>query len=483
MAGGNPLEFIKPKPASIQLLERQLSAADPGVRSAGVDSIPKVKTPLDPLQDCLVDLLEHQNWYVRHTAIEANCTSIQFPGAAPVTIKKILGPRLAHEDGKVQDCAAAALVRIVEETDKCASMDCAEKAAREVAAKLSHQETRVRKTALETLNRMGASAKPHVQAIYRCLSDPEPVVRRRVVQISACPPTGLGELMREGVPEAARLTTHEDPAIRLSAHKACMELVKHSEKEVAEALAAQLGHEDPLMRRVVLDILYELGPLCAPHGQAIIECIEAPEAFVRYSAVRALASGGAAMVKSLKFLYKLILHQDKDIRRAAVDALRELSRTHTIFAKAVGRTLLEEPEELNAETFDLLCQVLRVLGGAAANATPYLNEMAGQLDCSDWNVRRAAIEAIEDLGEHAKGAAPQVARRLLHHEPDVRRAAAEALGRMRENCGPYWTRVQEMVDNEDDEDVLQACQEALRRFDEAGVGVDEETRRRRSSGL
>jgi len=56
------------------------------------------------------------------------------------------------------------------------------------------------------------------------------------------------------------------------------------------------------------------------------------------------------------------------------------------------------------------------------------------LQSSDPLVRRAAAEALGRMGERA--ARPEVVRtlaeRLRDEEPDVRRAAAEALGRIRE---------------------------------------------------
>merc|ERR1711865_153854 len=99
----------------------------------------------------------------------------------------------------------------------------------------------------------------------------------------------------------------------------------------------------------------------------------------------------------------------------------------------------------------------------------YLEEIAKALEDKDWGLRRVAIEALCDLQEHGDAAAAEVARRLLHHDPDVRRAAAEALGRMGLHAGEYGHRVEGLLDTEEDPDVKSTCADACDMLYAAGM--------------
>jgi len=282
--------------------------------------------------------------------------------------------------------------------------------------------------------------------------------------------TSLGVVATEAVVQLAEFLNHQDDAVRRSAHLAVMALADHSGNEVAIAVVKQLQFGDVVTKRWILLTMVELASLGAPHGKILASMLEEQDIGVRETAIRALVAAAPGVAQSsLKWVFKRMEHANRDVRRSAVDAMRALAPLCPSYAQAVGRSLQEEAPEPGEDTNRQKIAVLSILAGAGANAEPYLEEMAVDLEDKDWGVRRAAVEAFEDLGEYAAPAAAEVARRLLHHEPDVRRAAAEAIGRMGIHAGAYANRVEGLLDTEEDEDVKAACQRAVDMLTEVGA--------------
>merc|ERR1712187_1074709 len=214
--------------------------------------------------------------------------------------------------------------------------------------------------------------------------------------------------------------------------------------------------------------MVEFGSLSAPHGPELAKLLDEPLIETRFVAVRALIAAGPDVAEtSLKVIRKRLEHESADVRRAAVDTIRGLAPQSEQVANSIGKILIEEEEDGTEESVRSRIQVLEILGGAGANAAPFLIEIAKTLEASDWRIRRATIESLADLGPHAKDAAREVSRRMLHHDPDVRRAAVEALGRMGKNAGQHGARIEGMIETEEDPDVKQACVAAFKMMQEA----------------
>ncbi|CAE8600237.1 unnamed protein product, partial [Polarella glacialis] len=103
---------IKPVPASIQLLEKQLVSGDPGVRDSGLNSITKLKPPVEPLTNLAAKLLEDGNWFVRRAAGAALTRCSELEDCAQIAIHSVAAPRLSHEDHEVRRQAARTLVYV-----------------------------------------------------------------------------------------------------------------------------------------------------------------------------------------------------------------------------------------------------------------------------------------------------------------------------------------------------------------------------------
>jgi len=265
-----------------------------------------------------------------------------------------------------------------------------------------------------------------------------------------------------GIGAVAERLRHPEKEIRRAATKAVHALAAHSGGEAAAAVAGQVSQcATSPERRYLLLVLADMKELAAPHGKVLADLLEDPEASVRAAAVRALVSAGPKVApSSLKHVKRRLEHEDPDVRRAAMDAMRALSSTCPSYAQSVGKLLNEDQEVPTEESIRYKIAILTILGGAATNAEPYLENLTDALNDKDWGVRRAAVESLVALGEHATPAAADVAQRLLHHDPDVRRAAAECLGRMGVHSGKYAGHVEGAVETEEDDDVRRACEKA-----------------------
>jgi len=255
----------------------------------------------------------------------------------------------------------------------------------------------------------------------------------------------------------------EEEKIRRNGKRALMQMAQSNGKQTAEAVLGPLKSENKVTRIAALECFAALGSLAGPHGAELAEHLEEPDPTVRQSAVHALVSGGKSMRDKHTDIKKRSQHENADISRAAVQALRGLASLCSKFARSAHRDLEEDPEIKGR------MMAIEVLGGAGHNVKPYLEEIVKCLEDKDWGIRRCAIECLCDLEEHAESAASEVARRLLHHDPDVRRAAAEAMGRMGTHCGELGHRVEGLMDTEEDEDVKRTCAEACKALYAAGM--------------
>jgi len=454
---------IKSKPAAIQFLEKQLTSGDEQVRMYGIETIPELKTPLEPLIDCLAFCLDHENWITKRAGALACCRAIRFPSGAERAIE-VAGKRLRVADVETRRQAGQALVMIVQDAHT-GPPECAEMAAGYAAEALEDADPHVRKAAVEVLSQMGDQARPHIELLAKHISDEDLSVRNAINRSF----TDLGVLTEPCTVEAGRLLTHADPVMKRAGYKAIMTLAAHSGASATAAVAAHLTCEDVISRKTVLFCMQDLGPLCAPHGKALADRLEDADNGIRYTAVRTMVKTGGSLKTSMKYVFRRVSHAQPEVRRVAVDAMRQMSSISKTFAHAAGKALQEEPDEPNAKEFDHRVNILKILGGAGTNAKPFLHDIANELGSEDWAVRRAAIETLADLGEHSVDGAGEVARRLLHHDPTIRKTAAIAMGRMGKSAGQYVDRLETLLDEEQDQDVVEACEEAMDRLEAAGA--------------
>jgi len=474
---------FKKVPPSVQVLEKRLQEADEHIRRQAIRDIPTLGAPKEPLTDSIVCLLrDNQDWYVKKSASSAMSRSAL--AGASVLAAETTGPCLENEDHMARRCAGDALVGLVgeaaklhEEPDdtafhssrdveleltddvKASIPEGADAAASEAAERLVHTDPRVRQNAVNALSRMGENAAVHAAALGKVVNDPDLAVRNELIRAFA----RLGKFAANGAIAAGEGLAHRDEAVRRSATRVLVALSPFAGVEAADGAAAHLHSEDAVIRSAAAACLKELGTPVGPHCDVLANLLEDKDVNVRHNSALALISAARFATPSMKKIMKRMHDPNLDTRRAAVLAMRGLSLACSKFTRAVGKILEEDPEPLPR------IRAIEVLGGSGRHVKPFLLDLVNSLEDKDWAVRRAAIDAFEDLGADAAKASGEIARRLLHPEADARRAAAEALGRMGLHCGEYGHRVEAALDTEADEDVRRTCAQAVQMLHAAGM--------------
>jgi HEAT repeat protein len=176
------------------------------------------------------------------------------------------------------------------------------------------------------------------------------------------------------------------------------------------------------VRAAALSLVASLeGAGVAEVRQALREALSASSADVIASGVEALGQLGDAA--DLRRVAKLVWHSDERVAATATNAVAELGARHVTAARA----LLRESRP-GQDPVVLAC----ILLGAIASTQPLLDEdirvLERALAHDDPQVRRAAIDALAQAGSDA--AAEAVTFALSDEEQEVKLAAVRALGRL-----------------------------------------------------
>mmetsp|Transcript_6114 Transcript_6114/g.10566 ORF Transcript_6114/g.10566 Transcript_6114/m.10566 type:complete len:588 (+) Transcript_6114:66-1829(+) len=512
----------KPMHALVQLVEKRLRDADRQVREAVVEALPQLYAPNDQLMDVSFQLLEHEDWFARRAASKALARLADLGGA--VDVAHAAGPRMDHPDAETRRCVSMTMIGLADkaedvkgilsampkgpsaeeaaaESDHQANIQAlisgnaspellaaaaqkassqpaassaatdelgegepdmslvegAEVAAQEVSTRFQHESPEVRLNAVRTLSRMQSSAAGQAIALGQCVEDSDSMVRMAAVKAFE----ELGMNTVSGAFEASEGLESSVPHTRLAAQRVILTVAKVDPQTAAAATAQHLRSPHTDARVAACETLRRIGHAAAAHGSELIDRLEDVEIVVRRAAIKTMVEAGPGMVQHVQKLVNMMHHQNPDIARLAVSVMRGLGPQEQKIVEAVGQPLHEELEGDERESATTRRQAVEIIGGAGANAIPFLGDIVKELEDNEWAVRRAAVEALDDLGAHAASAAAYVARRLVHNEAEVRRAAAEAIGRMGIHAGRYRNRVEVLMDTEEDMDVRIACQKAV----------------------
>jgi HEAT repeat protein len=453
---------VKAVSGAVQLLEKQLTNGDSFTRKCGVESVPQLKAPTDQIRDLAVRLFANENWFVRRTAADVLTFVVlraKDGDSDPAT--EIAGKMLESEDPEIRRCGSQTLVAIAEqpkeeekdilpgdfkreppESEVARANALSKAAAAEIAKRLSDDRPYVRENAVETMGRVGPWADVHADALAQCVGDTHVVVRHETLRTL----NKLGTVVSGACPKIASLFEHVEEAIRHCAKRALLCVAKQDGPAAAEGTVPLLASPNLVARRAAAQLLLELGPDAAIHCETVAKLLDDEDVGMRVMATRVLVASakspdlkGKKLDNTLKIISSRMGREEEDKQRAAVDAMRGLAAVMGKAARSQGRIFIEDTAGVNADQLtEQKIRAIRVLGGACANAKPYIEDIVKELESADWRIRREAIHALEDLKEHAaEEGAKEVAKRLLHEEPDVRRAAAETLGRMGVHAGGY----------------------------------------------
>jgi HEAT repeat protein len=224
-------------------------------------------------------------------------------------------------------------------------------------------------------------------------------------------------------------------------------LGKLGDPQAVPALIQALGDSDWDVRRAAAEALAKIGTPAVP---ALIQALGDSDWDVRRAAAEALGAIGDP--QAIPALIQALGDSGWDVRRAAAEALGAIGDPQavpplSVWAHAgedaardalqtLGHPMLDLPQAVAQVVAQgawgvliraLTCtQVREVVVGLGAPAVPALIQALGD---SDWDVRRAAAEALGKLGDPQ--AVPALIQALGDSDRDVRRAAAEALGATR----------------------------------------------------
>lgn len=485
---------VKPVSGAVQLLEKQIATADPGIRKTGVNSTPKLRAPTTQIVDACDRAFKHENWYAKRTASDVLAMSVLHGKGCETGYgaTKLAGNLMDDEDPEVRRCMARALLLIahqpkeeapkqllpgqtwtaLEAEDQTSVDELSKDAALQIANKLTNRDADVRDNAVLALSSLESWATPHTKKLVQLIGDPEIFVRHGVIRAV----DKLGALCSSVSDEMGKFLEHDDEAVRYTAKSCLLALAKYDGKAASKGTVKFIKSTNVRTRLAAMQLLMELKGYAASHSEAIAELLGDQDVNVRAMVPRILVAAATKkeekkVGKSLKVIQNRMDNKDQDIARGAVACMRALSFISSKFARSQGRCFLEDMADMDPETVTRKrMQAIEVLGGAGENAQPYLDEMIVQIESKDWRLRRAVAHCLEDLKEAGTGqGAKEVAKRLLHAEPDVRRAAAECVGRMGIHAGRYGQRVEAALATEEDEDVKSVLEVACARLEACGI--------------
>merc|ERR1719217_2042694 len=264
--------------------------------------------------------------------------------------------------------------------------------------------------------------------------------------------------MSEGAGTVAANLGHPDKFIRLNAAQAIV--VLQPPEIAADAVAKILVHEDPKGREIAARSLGKIGAPAARHLNKMAPLLEDSNNSVRCAAIDAMSSFGVHANPYIEPVIARLRHDDPSVRRDAVRTLRPLGHASAKIAQDIFNTI-DHPESMELVPIPLRKACIETLGGLGINAQPFLMSLLDRLTDTDWSCKRATVLAIGELGPFMTDAAmEEITRYLWHSDPTVRRASVEALGEMGEHAAAVADSVDKCTDD-DDEDVQDAARRAM----------------------
>jgi HEAT repeat protein len=273
-------------------------------------------------------------------------------------------------------------------------------------------------------------------AIARLLSDPDPNARlraRRALELIAesrerllrwagsippLPPAGAalpGAVVRVAQKGEEGGEDKDDPLLR--AVEPGLRLVSRGLKD-----------PDPRVRLATVEFLESLESGAEPAIPVLVEALGDCDGFIRWAAARtfgklALGDSGAVAVRAgvVPALARLLQDDDVDVGKAAAAALESFGPQAASAVTALAKAAVVTDTEVRVASMAALGSI------GPPRAGPAVPALTAGLRASDADVRRTAAETLGKLGPLARDAVPALRRALRDDNPAVRRAASDAL--------------------------------------------------------
>lgn len=464
--------------AALPALRRALDDPDWEVRVNAVEGLGALGPAANEAFPKLAGLSQNDPQYgVRFSAVEA-LSRIE-PDVAKVMVHLVR--LLDDEDPDIREWALKTLVR--RKPDPKAFVPVLIRA-------LEDRSADVRAAAVEALASLGPEAKPAALALVGLLDD-DALYTRLAPDVGGLTMHGWQFPVRELVPEAlgkigpgARaalpallefMRTPDHVGLQLDAAVAVRRIDPQNEEPIS-FLVAMLERNEPgedLEYRGVTDAaetLAELGPLAAPAVSALAVRLEHKDDHVRWSAAGALGEIGPAAKEALPALIRVMRDDESWIADRAAKAILSIDPGNV---EARARIRPFRPPTKPAALFELLDHDDPVVRAAACKALADLDEQSAvpklisALQDESPVVRAAAARALGEFGRLAEAAVHPLREALGAKQnrgaADVCREAATALGRI----GPAAAAAESDLINlryDEDPDVRKAASEALQRI-------------------
>ena len=324
---------------------------------------------------------------------------------------------------------------------------------------LKSKDPSARGQAAEGLGQVGPEAGAAAPALAEALKDPDARVRIKAAE-ALWEVTGKADV---AAPALAAALGEKAVDVRRLAAEALWRMGPEAEA-AAPALAAALQDKDRDVRRDAAETLWRVGPAARPAVPALSGALKDEDGDVRRSAAGALGTFGPEAGAAVPSLAEALKHQDMgtrhfaaralvrvggpEARRSAAPVLREVLH-HGAPDQRVRAELIvllwkigPEPESTfpglkTGDAGDVHCATQLLNGvystkadrGTRKNAVPTLVE-AFRGAKSDPGHRVSFAQTLGEIGPDAKAAIPALREGLKDKDENVRKAAAEALGKI-----------------------------------------------------
>jgi HEAT repeat protein len=221
--------------------------------------------------------------------------------------------------------------------------------------------------------------------------------------------------------------SHSDACNVFHAIIHALERMGEQAKPSVHVLVEALAHQDPMVRRLSLDVFASMGRAASGAMPNLIHMLHDPEWLVRDAAVRAISAISSDTTAVIRAMMEALSGDDLEVRRDAVAALG-YKQPEAIHAVPYLHPMVDA---LKRQDHDQYYAYIRLLGTFTPenleSAVPAFVEM---LDDPDDVVRRAVCEVLGAISIAAKDAIPKLFDALLDVDPSVSNAAARAYGRI-----------------------------------------------------
>jgi HEAT repeat protein len=230
---------------------------------------------------------------------------------------------------------------------------------------------------------------------------------------AAAPAPGLVQVrLEQAAQDKNQPDTEADPLLELAV-RTRLALIQES-----------LRDPSPQGRLAAIDALELFGAQAEPAIPALAEALNDRNRFVRWAAARALGRLGLGEREALPGLVRMLCDQDLDVRVAAMEALRRYGPKVPAAVPALTAWLGRGDTESRIAA-------LGALGAIGRAAEPSLPAMARGLKNPDPRMRSECTRTIGLFGKAAVPFIPALRGAMADPDSDVRRAASEAILRIK----------------------------------------------------